>query len=99
MTDITGGFDNAVLAASEVLAICGDIYPSTLEDVRLRATLGDGTELVGEVAISGSFLGETPRTAPHHARIVHLAIDPPDARPPQPALDALRAAALILIGP
>src|SRR5262245_56093839 len=99
MTDITGGFDNAVLAASEVLAIRGDIYPSTLEDVRLRATLADGTELIGEVAISGSFLGEKPRTAPHHARIVHLAIDPPDAEPPARALEALRQADLILIGP
>src|SRR2546421_9916354 len=77
MTDITGSFDNAVLAASEVLAIRGDIYPSTLEDVRLRATLADGTELIGEVAISGSFLGEKRRAPRSHARIVHLAIDPP----------------------
>src|SRR5882724_2522087 len=97
MTDITGSFDKAVLAASEVLAIRGDIYPSTLEDVRLRATLADGTELVGEVAISGSFLGEQ-RSAPHHARIVHLTIDPPDAAPPARALEALHAADLILIG-
>src|SRR6188474_605921 len=52
MTDITGNFDKAILAASEVLAICGEIYPSTLEDVRLRATLEDGTEVEGEVAIS-----------------------------------------------
>ena len=37
LTDITGGFDDAILAASEVLAIRGDIYPSTLEQVRLRA--------------------------------------------------------------
>lgn len=99
LTDITGGFDNAVLAASEVLAITGDIYPSTLEDVRLRATLADGTELVGEVAISGSFLGEKPVEKPQHARIVHLSIDPPDAQPPQRALDAIAAADLILIGP
>ena len=99
MTDITGGFDHAVLAASEVLAIRGEIYPSTLEDVRLRATLADGSELVGEVAISGSNLGEAPRNTPHHARIVHLAIDPPDAQPPAHALEALQSADLILIGP
>ena len=98
LTDITGGFDNAVLAASEVLAISGDIYPSTLDDVRLRARLADGQELVGEVAISGSFLGE-PTPKPHHERIVHLAIDPPDAQPPQRALHASAAADLILIGP
>ena len=99
MTEITGGFDNAVLAASEVLAIAGEIYPSTLADVRLRATLADGTELIGEVAISGSAIGEKPRDTPHHARIVHLAIDPPDAEPPARALSALSAADMILIGP
>ena len=99
MTDITGGFDNAVLAASEVLAIAGEIYPSTLSDVRLRATLADGTELVGEVAISGSQLGEKPPTKPQHARIVHLAIDPADAEPTDRALAALERADLIIIGP
>lgn len=99
MTDITGSFDKAVLAASEVLAICGDIYPSTLADVRLRATLEDGTELVGEVAISGSHIGEEPRTAARHARITHLALDPPDAQPTDGALAALAAADLIIIGP
>ena len=99
LTDITGGFDNAILAASEVLAIQGDIYPSTLENVRLRATLADGTELVGEVAISGSKLGEKPPAKTNHARIVHLSMDPPDAAPPQGALDAIEAADLILIGP
>jgi 2-phospho-L-lactate transferase/gluconeogenesis factor (CofD/UPF0052 family) len=67
LTDITGGFDNAILAAAEVLNIRGEIYPSTLADVRLRATLADGTELIGEVA--------------------------------DRALEALREADLIIIGP
>jgi uncharacterized cofD-like protein len=98
LTDITGGFDNAILAASEVLNIAGEIYPSTLADVRLRATLADGSELLGEVAISGSYLGQKNLAAPH-ARIVHLAIDPPDAQPTARALEALEAADLILIGP
>src|SRR5438874_1236596 len=62
LTDITGGFDHAILAAAEVLKIRGEIYPSTLADVRLRAALADGTELAGEVAISGSFLGEKAST-------------------------------------
>jgi uncharacterized cofD-like protein len=99
MTDISGGFDDAILAASEVLAIQGDIYPSTLDQVRLRARLVDGTELVGEVAISGSYLGEKASTKPRHARIVHLSIDPPNAQPPERAIEALGAADLILIGP
>ena len=99
LTDITGGFDDAILAASEVLAIRGDIYPSTLEQVRLRATLADGKELIGEVAISGSLLGDRRKAPRPHARIVHLGIDPADAQPPDRALEALREADLILIGP
>lgn len=99
MTDITGSFDNAVLAAAEVLNIRGEIYPSTLADVRLRATLEDGTELVGEVAISGSHIGETPTTSQRHARIAGIALEPDDAQPTERALDALAAADLIIIGP
>lgn len=99
LTDITGNFDKAILAASEVLAIRGEIYPSTLSDVRLRARLEDGTELVGEVAISGSAIGEAPRTTIRHARITHLSIDPADAQPTEAALAALAAAHLIIIGP
>jgi uncharacterized cofD-like protein len=99
MTDITGSFEKAILAASNILAIRGAIYPSTLSDVRLRATLEDGRELIGEVAISGSYLGDRRKKPRPHARIVHLAIDPPDAEPVQSALDAIAAADLILIGP
>jgi uncharacterized cofD-like protein len=99
MTDITGSFDNAILAAAEVLAIRGEIYPSTLADVRLRATLEDGTELVGEVAISGSHIGEAPATTARHARIVRVELDPQDAQPTERALEALAAADLIIIGP
>ncbi|HET7435269.1 MAG TPA: uridine diphosphate-N-acetylglucosamine-binding protein YvcK [Thermoanaerobaculia bacterium] len=99
LTDITGSFDNAILTACEVLAIRGAIYPSTLSDVRVRATLEDGTVLVGEVAISGSVIGEEPTTLARHGRIVHLGIDPPDAKPPEHALEAIAAADLIIIGP
>lgn len=99
MTDITGSFDNAVLAASEVLAIRGEIYPSTLSDIRLRARLEDGSELVGEVEISGSMIGEEPRQTIRHARITELSLDPDDAEPTPGALAALARADLILIGP
>ena len=99
LTDITGNFEKAILAAAEVLNIRGSIYPSTLEDVRLRAILEDGTEIVGEVAISGSVIGETPSTAARHAPIKRLVIDPSDAQPTAGALEALANADLILIGP
>jgi uncharacterized cofD-like protein len=99
MTDITGGFDRAILAASQILAIRGEIYPSTLQQVRLRATLADGTDLLGEVAISGSYLGQQVSTETRHARIVHLGLEPPDVEPVGRALEALAAADLIIIGP
>jgi len=99
LTDITGNFDHAILAASEVLNIRGSIFPSTLEDVRLRALLDDGSEIVGEVAISGSIIGETPDTAPRHARIKRIMLDPPNAQPTEGALEALANADLVLIGP
>jgi len=99
LKEITGGFDHAVLAASEVLAIRGEIYPSTLSDIRLRATLADGSELIGELAISGSLIGEKPSTQQRRARIVKLSLDPPDAMPVDEALKALASADLIIIGP
>ncbi len=99
LTSITGSFDSAIIAASEVLAIKGEIFPATLEDIRLRATCADGSELAGELEISGYLLGEAVVPRPEHARIVHLAIDPPDARPVEAALEAIRGADLILIGP
>ena len=99
LTDITGGFDRAILAASEVLAIQGEIYPSTLEQIRLRAVLADGKELIGEVAISGSLLGDRRKAPRPHGRIVHLSIDPSDVQPTDGALQALREADMILIGP
>ena len=99
LTEITGGFDNAVLAAQAILAIRGEIIPSTLDDVRLRATLADGSVIEGEVAISGSQIGEKPRTLPHHEKIVRLDLDPPNAEPPPRALEILRDADLVIIGP
>ncbi|MBT8049324.1 MAG: YvcK family protein [Xanthomonadales bacterium] len=97
MTDIMGGFDHAILAASEVLAIRGVIYPSTLEHVRLRATLEDGNVLVGETAISGEHL--IGSEAPQHSRISRLAIDPMDAKPVDQAIAAIENADIIVIGP
>jgi uncharacterized cofD-like protein len=99
MTDITGNFEKAVLAAAEVLAIRGEIYPSTLQDVRILATLEDGTILDGEVAISGSLIGEEVPNTVRHARISHIALDPANAQPTEGALAAVAAADLLIIGP
>jgi len=97
LTDITGDFEAAILAASEVLAIKGEIYPSTLADLRIRATCSDDSILAGELEISGSHIaGSAP---PRHARIVQLSIDPPDAEPVDRAIEALANADLVILGP
>ncbi|HEU5163809.1 MAG TPA: uridine diphosphate-N-acetylglucosamine-binding protein YvcK [Thermoanaerobaculia bacterium] len=97
LTDITGNFESAVLAASEVLAIRGEIYPSTLADVRLRAMCADGSLLIGETAISGDhFVGAA---VPEHPPIVRVSIEPADAEPVDRALEAIESADMILIGP
>lgn len=97
LTSITGSFEDAILAASEVLAIRGDIFPSTLSDVRLRATLVDGTQISGESAISGTHGGTV--APPLHAAIAKLEIEPADVRPVEGALKAINEADLVIIGP
>ena len=92
LTDIMGGFDEAILAASEVLAIRGSIYPSTLSQVRLRALCSDGAVLLGETAISG----DESRV---HAPIVRLELDPSDVEPVTEAIDAIESADMIVVGP
>lgn len=97
LTDLRGGFYNAIRDASEVLAIRGRIYPSTLSDVRVRALLDDGTELIGEREISGDKVGDLP--PPVHSRIRQLRLDPHDAAPLPEAIEEIEQADLIIIGP
>lgn len=97
LTDLTGNFESAILAASEVLAIRGEIYPSTLADVRVRAICADGSILTGETAIAGDRFVGAP--VPEHAPIARIEIDPPDVEPVDRALAAIEQADLIVIGP
>ena len=88
LTHLTRDFARAVRLSSEVLAIRGEIFPSTLADVRLRARLIDGRRLRGEANIT-----RTP------ARIRRLELVPRGARPLTEALTAIDEADLITLGP
>lgn len=88
LTSVTGDFAEAVRAASHVLAIRGRIFPSTTESTSLVAELEDGRMVRGETSISKS-----------DARIRRVFLEPPGVPPPEEALDALRQADLVLIGP
>src|SRR5713101_4018943 len=47
MTAVVGDFLEAIRLASEVLAIKGQIFPATVEDVRLGAELANGERVQG----------------------------------------------------
>jgi uncharacterized cofD-like protein len=88
LTGITGDFYQAILTAESILSVRGKIYPATLHDVRLHALGASGRSYAGESAVGHA--GEP---------LNRLSLDPP-APPAFPAaVEALRAADLILLGP
>src|SRR5208337_2824240 len=54
LTHVTGDFAEAVHVSSKVLAIRGRIFPSTVSNVHLTATLANGELVSGETKISRS---------------------------------------------
>jgi uncharacterized cofD-like protein len=88
LTNLTGDFSKAVQLSSEVLAICGRIYPSTAENVVLEAELEDGGVVVGESRISRA-----------RSRIVNVRMRPECPEPLPEALAAIANADLITLGP
>jgi uncharacterized cofD-like protein len=88
LTHLTRDFHQAVRLSSEVLAIRGEIVPSTLADVRLKARLRDGRVIYGESRIT--------RT---RVPIRRLQIVPARCRPLPETLAAIESADLITLGP
>ena len=88
LTQLTGDFSEAVRLSSEILASKGHIYPATMADVRLAAELDDGTIIRGETNIGRS--GQ---------KIKRLYLEPEDCHPLPDAMNAIREADLITIGP
>jgi uncharacterized cofD-like protein len=88
MSGITGNFEEAIREASRVLAVRGQILPSTLENVVLGAELEDDAHVLGESKISAANLP---------IKRVYLQPARPAAFP-----DAVRAildADIVIIGP
>lgn len=88
MNDITGNWEEAIAASSEVLAVRGRVLPATLSDVRLWAELADGRFIEGESNITAA-----------KGKIVKIGCVPvsPPALPQ--VLQAIREADYIIIGP
>ncbi|ADW68620.1 gluconeogenesis factor YvcK family protein [Granulicella tundricola] len=88
LSHITGDFAQAVQMSSQILATRGVIYPATNTDVTLSARMDDGTIVNGETNITAS-----------QRRIVELTLSPADAQPLPEAIEAIRNADLITLGP
>jgi uncharacterized cofD-like protein len=88
LTQIMGDFPEAVKVSGEVLNMAGRIYPVTVTNVSLEATLDNGKRVTGETNISRSR---------HRIRSLHLL--PRKVRPVADTLTAIAEADLITIGP
>ncbi len=88
LTDLHGGFPEAIRACSEVLAIEGRVLPSMLGSPELRAHLEDGEVLRGETAIA-----DTERA------VQELTVHPNPVRANPEAVAAVMEAELIVVGP
>src|SRR5262245_7929040 len=88
MNAITGNFERALRESSRVLAVRGQILPSTLEDITLAAEYEDGETVHGE-----SRLPDTRRP------IKRLFLQPGSPQPYPEAIKAILEADMIVIGP
>ncbi|MGB9856715.1 MAG: gluconeogenesis factor YvcK family protein [Dictyoglomaceae bacterium] len=90
MSSILGDFLLGVKEASKVLAIKGQVFPSTLCKVKLKAIFDNGVEIIGETAISSYKEGRIKKLS--------LISSSPIKATPE-AVEALRNSDLIIIGP
>ncbi|MCI8304164.1 MAG: YvcK family protein [Lawsonibacter sp.] len=92
LNGVTGSFEEAVTEMSHVLAITGRVVPVTSADVQLEAVFENDTRVVGESQIAAFKKEQDCRI-----RRVSLIPERPPASPA--ALEAIREADLILLGP
>ncbi|MDP2922525.1 MAG: YvcK family protein [Candidatus Omnitrophota bacterium] len=88
MTQVTGSFEEAIKASSKVLAIRGKVIPSTLDKIRLKAEYSDGTIKEGEDKITAA--GKS---------IKRICLTPVSVCPNPEAIEAIRGAEVIILGP
>ncbi|MGC8968084.1 MAG: gluconeogenesis factor YvcK family protein [Thermus sp.] len=88
LNEVSGDFAEAIREANAILNLRGQVLPATPEAVRLRARFQDGAEVEGEVAV---------RARGGRIREVALVPEPQEVMPE--ALQALRRADLVVLGP
>jgi uncharacterized cofD-like protein len=88
LSQMETGFERAVERAGEILAIQGRVLPATREPIRLEAEFEDGTRVEGESRVAGV-----------RRRIRRIRLQPAAAPALPQALEAIRRADCIVIGP
>ncbi len=88
MSDISGDLERAIATSSKVLAVRGQVLPSTLCDVNLWAELADGRRIEGESSITEA-----------NGKIVKIGCTPANPPPLPKAIQAIREADFIILGP
>lgn len=88
MTRLTGDFEKAIKETSKVLALRGQVIPSTLNNVVLVAEHKDGSITTGENRI--------PKA---HLPIKRVYLKPEDSQATPEALKAIEEAQIIILGP
>lgn len=92
MAGISDNFEEAVQKMSSVLAVTGKVIPVTLDNMQLIAKLQNGNIVEGESQIPEEAVKQ-------NSRIDELRIKPENAKPLKEALDALKEADAIVMGP
>ena len=88
MTEVTGNFETAIAACSEVLAIDGRVLPATLDDMRLWAELDGGQLVEGESNIAAA-----------KGKIEHIGCIPANPTALPASIKAIKSADCIVLGP
>jgi uncharacterized cofD-like protein len=88
MSGVVGNFEEAIKQTSRVLAVRGQIIPSTLANVTLNATTEDEETIEGESNITGSA-----------SRIKEVYLLPANAQASPEAIRAILEADMIVVGP
>lgn len=92
MTDVMGGFPNAVQKISKIFNVKGKILPITLDKAKLCAGLENGEIVVGESNIR-------PRVIEAKSRIKQVFLKDTEATPAPGVIEAISEADIIVLGP
>ena len=88
MSNVTDGFDQALVESSRVLAVRGRVVPATTSNLQIAARFKDGSVVAGESSIPL-----------HNGEIERLMIEPAEAAAHPLAIRAISEAEMVVIGP